>query len=95
MAARQGKSAVALDDLVGVAVLVAVHDREVDLTVAIVVELEQVGLAVAVGVGDPEVGLPVIVRVGDDQLDRSSPRVSTVSLSLMSYLSAKTVPCSP
>src|SRR5690606_34432096 len=60
--------AISLDDLVGVAVLSAVHDGQIDLAIAIVVELEQVSLAVSVGVDDPQVGLAVVVRVRGDQL---------------------------
>src|SRR5262245_31939841 len=64
----RGQARVAVDDLVGRAVLIPVDDREIDLAIAGVVELEQVGLAVTVRVDGPQVGLAVVVGVGGDEL---------------------------
>jgi RsiW-degrading membrane proteinase PrsW (M82 family) len=63
-----GVAAVAVDDLLGRAVLVEVDHRDVDLAVTVRVELEEVRLAVTVGVRRPQVGLAVLVGVADDQV---------------------------
>src|SRR5690606_25450156 len=60
---------VALDGLVRRAVLIAVNDRQIDLSVTVVVELEQIRLTVAVGVDNPDVGLAVVVGVESEHLD--------------------------
>jgi len=80
-------AAVAVDDGLGGAVLVQVDHGDVDLAVTVGVELEQVGLAVAVGVGGPEVRLAVLLVSPTMMSWRSSPRVSTISPSLMAFLS--------
>src|SRR5262249_26801929 len=61
-------AAVAVDHLVGLAVLVDVDHGDVDIAITVGVELEKVRLAVTVGVGGPNIGLTVAVRVADEQV---------------------------